>query len=180
MFIGKKIKLRRIEKQDLRQLWRWHENRELYLFEKLKPFVYFDELNERFSDFFAWKGDFIVETRSGKPVGVCTYTDIIWKNRSCELAFQICEDDPNQLIVSDMLSTILNLLFNELNMFRVYTVVSEFLSSDISILKNKGFMMEGRLREDVFRDGEYIDVLIYALLKNDFENPPRSELSTGG
>ena len=167
MLIGERVNLRRIEKPDLWQLWKWHEERGLYLFLKQKLFISWDELNENFIKYFGWKGDFLIEDKRGKAFGVCSYQDVNWKNRSCELAIQAYGSE--QAFAIDAVTILLSLLFDELNLSRVSSFVPEFSTFEIQTLKRAGFILEGELREAIFRNDKYQDILIYAILKEESE-----------
>lgn len=166
MLRGNNVVLRRIEKADLWQLWQWHEGRELYLFTELKQLLSWDELNRDFMIFFGWKGDFIVEDTYGNALGVCSYKDINWKNRSCALALQLTKTEQTAAI--DTILVLLDFLFKELNLSRVNSLVPNFFSFENQALRKTGFTREGKLREAIFRDGKYHDVLVYAILKEEF------------
>ncbi len=171
MFIGKKVKLRRIERVDLWRLWRWHEERGLQLFNELKQFISWDEVNQDFMKYFGWKGYFLVEDEQGKALGVCLYKDINWKNRSCELALQFFVLEQTSAI--EAITILLHFLFEELNMSRVYSFVPAFYLFENKVFAKAGFISEGKLREAVFRDGKYFDVLTYAILKEQIQKEAR-------
>lgn len=158
--------LRRIEKVDLWQLWQWHEERELYLFEELDQLISWDEINQDFMKYFGWKGYFLVEDKGGKTLGVCSYKDINWKNRSCEFAFQLYETEQTSAI--DTILTLLAFLFKELNLSRVYSFVPVFFLFENQAFKKTGFIQEGKLREAIFWDGKYHDILAFAILREEF------------
>jgi RimJ/RimL family protein N-acetyltransferase len=165
MLLGEQVKLRRIEKSDLWQLWKWHEEKPLYLFHQHPPFITIDALTERFAEYFGFMGHFLIERNRDMPFGVCSYRNIVWKNRSCEIAFQVCETDSERTIALDTLSTMLRFIYEELNLIRVQAYAPEYASNTIAALETSGFVLEGTLREHVFRDGNYKDVFIYALFK---------------
>jgi RimJ/RimL family protein N-acetyltransferase len=166
MLRGKSVTLRRIEKVDLWQLWQRHEERELILFKELKQLISWDELNRDFMEYFGWKGNFLVEDKGGRTLGVCSYKDINWKNRSCELAVQFYKTEEAPSI--DTILTLLEFLFKELNMSRVYSFVPVFFSFENQALKRTGFIPEGNLREAIFCEGKYHDILAYSFLREDF------------
>ena len=163
MLIGKKVRLRRIEKADLWTLWQWHEDRGLQLFTEFKQLISWDELNQNFMQYFGWKGYFIVECERGRALGVCSYKDINWKNRSCELALQFFE--LKQTYAIETVTILLRFLFEELNMSRVYSFAPAFYRFENKLFEKVGFVSEGKLREAVFHDGKYHDILTYAILK---------------
>jgi RimJ/RimL family protein N-acetyltransferase len=68
----------------------------------------------------------------------------------------------------DSILTLLEFLFKELNMSRVYSFVPVFFSFENQAFKNTGFIQEGNLREAVFLEGKYHDILVYALLREEF------------
>ena len=59
--------------------------------------------------------------------------------------------------------------FNRLNLNRIYGGAHESLSDWDSMLKCLGFIIEGKLREDFLRKGQYKDTLKFSLLKREFE-----------
>jgi RimJ/RimL family protein N-acetyltransferase len=68
----------------------------------------------------------------------------------------------------DALSTLLTLLFDDLNLLRVNSFVPESSPPEMQAFERLGFILEGRLRDHVFRNGTYRDLLILALLREDF------------
>eukprot|EP01008_Symbiontida_sp_HLA12_P000014 NODE_1013_length_687_cov_1.207447_g1004_i0.p1 GENE.NODE_1013_length_687_cov_1.207447_g1004_i0~~NODE_1013_length_687_cov_1.207447_g1004_i0.p1 ORF type:complete len:175 (+),score=55.68 NODE_1013_length_687_cov_1.207447_g1004_i0:86-610(+) len=169
MLMGRKIGLRKIEPPDLWTLWAWHEQEDLYLFRRAGAFVTLDELSARFAELFRWKGDFIAEAADGEAVALCSYQNIVWKNRSCDLAFQAPPGAPSRSHASDAVMTLLDFLFEELDMARVSAFTPASFEFHISVLYENGFKREGTLREHVFRDGVYEDVRTWGILKKEHE-----------
>ena len=166
MLVGKEVILRRIEKADLWQLWKWHEENELYLFKDLNEFISWNVLSENFNKYFGRKGGFIIEDPKGKAVGVCTYEDINWKNRSAKLDLQY--PGPEATFATDAIEILLAFLFEEMGMSRVFSYVPDFLLLEQLAVIKAGFIPEGRLREAIYWDGEYHDILTYGILKEEF------------
>lgn len=167
MLTGKNVNLRRIEKTDLWQLWQWHEERELYLFRQLHIPISWDDFHENFMKYFAWKGDFLIEDNQGKGCGVCSYQQINWKNRNCELALQIYRAE--EALSVKAVKILLGFLFNELNLLRAYLLIPDFFVYEIQVIEKVNLILEGRLREVFFRDDGYQDTLVYGILKEEFE-----------
>lgn len=168
MLVGEHVTLRRIEKADLWRLWQWHEERELYLFDSLDVSVSLDVLNDRFTDLFNLKGDFLIEDSNGRGKGVISYSNVFWRNRYCEVICEIYEDDDDQIALLDSLATMLNFLFHECNLTRVQTSVWETSAEKRSAIESIGFVPEGSLREHTYRDGVYEDTMVYAVLADEF------------
>jgi len=158
--------LRRIENADLWQLWQWHEEKELYLFEALKEFITWDLLNENFSKHFGWKGDFIAESTRGETLGVCSYGNVNLKNRTAELDLEC--PGPAITLAADIIGILLGVLFEEMGMSRVYSSVPDFDLSKQQAFEAAGLAPEGVLREAVYHDGEYHNILTYGILREEF------------
>lgn len=168
MLLGEKVKLRRIGKADLPRLWKWHETSELHIFKRPNYQISYDELNECFYEYLGNSKDFLVEAGEITPVGICSYKNILWKNRSCELSYTMNEKDPKQLFALDALAIMIHFLFNELNIARIQAVLPEFAAPEIFAFEKSGFIREGRLREHFYKDGGFKDVYVYVLFKNGF------------
>lgn len=177
MLVGKEITLRRVEKADLWQLWKWHEEDELYIFNRIDPSISVDLLHERFADFFNLNANFIIESDVGTPLGVCSFTNVAWKNRSCEVIFEVRENGTGQAIPIDTLNTLLTFVFEEYNLYRALAYIPEYPGGQVPIFEKIGFVLEGRLREHVFREGRYWDVMVFALSRDDFLSSCRSQVN---
>jgi len=170
MLDGEKVNLRRIEKADLWHLWEWHERDELYLFKAIKSFVSWDEIHDNYFKHFAWKGDFITQDKENRILGICSYHNVSWKNRSCSLSFRMQEGYYDFLLSVDTIHVLASLIFNELNLIKIDTFAPQTSTFDIQTFEKAGFVPEGVLREHVFRDDKYLDMHIFSLFREDFNN----------
>jgi len=168
MLVGTRTILRRIEQSDLWRLWQWHEANELLLLREVKPHLSWDELNERYAELFAWQGAFLAEKKDGPAFGIYEYRDLNWKNRCCRVSMQLIDTSPEHAL--DALQTMTAFLFDELGLFRLHASVPVSMVFENEILKCSGFACEGKLREAHFTDGDYHDVRVYALLREDAES----------
>ena len=72
---------------------------------------------------------------------------------------------------SDMSSFIyLNkeICLNQLAFNRLFTETFEFRHTHIDILKENGFILEGRMRQHIKFNNKYSDSLIHSIVRNDF------------
>jgi len=60
--------------------------------------------------------------------------------------------------------------FFHLNCHRVWLAVLETNFVAVNLYKKKGFKLEGRYREAVFRGGKYLDYLIMSILEGEYGN----------
>ncbi|MFN2108530.1 MAG: GNAT family N-acetyltransferase [Anaerolineae bacterium] len=61
--------------------------------------------------------------------------------------------------------------FQELNMHRVQATVFSYNRRSMAMFERFGFQREGAFREFIHRDGERYDMLLYGLLRREFEKP---------
>lgn len=59
--------------------------------------------------------------------------------------------------------------FDTLNLNRVWLHVYEYNERGVRVYQKAGFRMEGRLRQETFRDGRYWDTFVMAVLREEWE-----------
>jgi RimJ/RimL family protein N-acetyltransferase len=59
--------------------------------------------------------------------------------------------------------------FDTLNLNRVWLHVYEYNERAVRVYQKVGFRLEGRLRQDTFRDGKYWDTLVMGVLREEWE-----------
>lgn len=64
----------------------------------------------------------------------------------------------------------LDFAFYELNLNRVQLTVFDYNQSAISLYKKLGFQQEGSYREFIHRNGKRHDMLLFGLLKREWES----------
>ncbi len=65
----------------------------------------------------------------------------------------------------------LTFAFQELNMHRVQATVFSYNRRSMAMFERLGFRREGAFREFIHRDGERYDMLLYGILRREFERP---------
>lgn len=104
----------------------------------------------------------------GIPVGEIALKNIKWFNRKGEISFYIGEDYQNKGYAGKALKMLLYHSFNRLNFHRIEAETYEFNKQSIRLLEKAGFILEGRARKAKYANGEYIDILYYGLLKEEY------------
>lgn len=171
MIRGKQVLLRAIEPSDLSDYHRWlndpEVSRHLALYTPLS-------MPDEESWYEATRADssqtvFAIETEAGQHIGNVSLMDINWKDRSAELGIVI--GDKRQWgkgYGQDAIRTVLGFAFGEINLNRVYLRVFAEHASAIKAYCKCGFVEEGRLREDIYAEGEYHDMLVMGILKREY------------
>lgn len=105
-----------------------------------------------------------------KFVGLVTLTDIDWKNRRAESGIRLTLDAPKkQGIATDALTSLLRYAFNELNLNRVYATVVEHNIPSMKLHTKCGYTVEGKLRNSVYKRGEFHNEVFFSILKAEFK-----------
>jgi RimJ/RimL family protein N-acetyltransferase len=69
---------------------------------------------------------------------------------------------------TDAVLTMLRYAFEELNLNRVSLEVHDFNARAIACYRKCGFIEEGRLRQDRYRNGQYGDTIVMGVLREEF------------
>ena len=182
MLYGAKTRLRRIERSDIPTFVRWFGNpnvrrflvinRPISLAEEEK---WFDrQLDNRNSELFG------IETGEGKLIGNIALDDVNSTCRRAELGIVIGEPDYwGQGYGSDAIQTLLRFAFHELNLHRVQLWVYEDNARGIRAYEKCGFRHEGRMRDGIYRQGRYSDMLLMGILRDEFEASLQAETPNG-
>lgn len=110
--------------------------------------------------------------RCGSFVGYGGLTNIEWVARKAEISFllnpSIKEGKDDYLNIFDIfLRLVTNVAFDDLVLSRLFTETFSSRVEHIAILKNNGFILEGRLRQHCVVDGVVLDSLMHGKLKQE-------------
>lgn len=103
-------------------------------------------------------------------IGNTSFMDIDPVNRSAEVGIFIGEKEYwNQGYGREVMRLMLKHGFNTLNLNRVALRVFEHNARGIRAYEHAGFQHEGRLRQALYQDGRYYDVLWMSVLKEEWQ-----------
>lgn len=105
---------------------------------------------------------FAVEDGGGDIVGRCGLTRVDWKNRVAELAIMIGTPYRGRGYGSEAMALLCDFCFREMNLHKLKVSVFAFNQAAVRCYEKNGFVREGVLRNEIFRDGEYQDVILLA------------------
>jgi len=111
----------------------------------------------------------IIKKDAQKHVGNLALQDICWFSRSAELAIIVGEDEGRGNGIGFRASTLLiDHGFTELNLRSIICKTFSSNSAMIGLAKKLGMKRVGLLREAAFKNGQYLGVEIYDLLRSDY------------
>ena len=111
-----------------------------------------------------------------KYIGGCGIHDIDWKNSVAHIGIFIGHRNyRNNGYGTESISLLLDFVFNQTTLNKIMLEVFSFNKRAINSYKKNGFIEEGRLRENIFRNGEYHDEIIMGILRREYEKMKEEE-----
>ena len=111
------------------------------------------------------QADFAIasETEIVGGIGLKLQDDV--NRRSAEIGYWIAESFWGRGIATAALQALTEYAFAEFDLVRIYAHVFEWNPASCRVLEKVGYVREGRLRKSVFKDGQIIDELLYARIR---------------
>jgi UDP-4-amino-4,6-dideoxy-N-acetyl-beta-L-altrosamine N-acetyltransferase len=121
-----------------------------------------------------WLAETLAEAQ---PVGTIALVHLDRRNRRAELGRVLIAPDSLRQggIGTELCELALDYAFGHLDLNRVYLDVFADNAPAIALYKKLGFHEEGLLRQHVFARGKHRDVLVFALLAEEFWNQSRAK-----
>lgn len=112
---------------------------------------------------------YIIETENDGVIGLTGLTKIDWKNGSAKGAgIRIRKDIQSKGVATDAYMTMLRFVFNELRLHRVSTAAFEDNIASLRFQEKCGLKREGLIRESIFKNGQYKNVVILGILDHEY------------
>ncbi len=112
---------------------------------------------------------FVTEIADGdgwRPIGTCGYHNLDWRNRQAEVGIMLGEKSVwNQGYGTETMELLVHYGFQTLNLHRIHLQVLADNPRAVRCYEKVGFQLEGRQRDDIYKNGEYIDVLRMSVLR---------------
>lgn len=175
MIISETVRLRAIERQDLPLFVAWLNDPEVR--QNLLVNIPLSQAQED-----GWFERMLTRPLEEQPLGIevctpegwrlvgnCSFFDLDWRNRCCEIGIFIGDKDYwSRGYGTQVMRLTLKYGFNTLNLNRVYLRVYESNPRGIKCYEKAGFRHEGRLRQAIFQDGRYIDLLMMSVIRSEW------------
>lgn len=112
----------------------------------------------------------IEDAGSGQHVGNISLQNIDWINRRAEFAILLGHPEAaGKGLATEASSLLLNHGFRRLNLKRVWLGVNAENQKALNLYKRLHFREEGRMREHIYSQGRYVDIVMMGLLREDFQ-----------
>jgi RimJ/RimL family protein N-acetyltransferase len=174
MIEGRLVRLRAQEQSDAGALQRWMNDPEVAYFTSARyPMSLHAEedwLAARAKNSYADGVRLAIETKDGRHIGRLALVETRMEDRKAELQITIGEKDCwSQGYGTDAVLTALRFAFACMNLHRVWLTTLEYNHRAVACYRKCGFVEEGRLRQEVFKDGRFWDFIIMGVLRDEFD-----------
>ncbi len=176
---GKKVRLRAIRNEDLEEMLEMFSD-----FEQVRQFVFqgppfpptrkdeqnFIESNSMMKETY----NFAIETLDGEYIGGCGISKIGWVSRVAMVGIWIGREEfQGKGYGSDAMRVLCRFLFEQVNVRKIALTVHGFNKRAIGSYKKVGFRVEGQLRDAMYRNGSYHDVIWMGMFQDEFKAAER-------
>lgn len=186
---GERIRLRAAEREDITAFLRWINDADvtenLLLISPMSRFEeeqWYDAMMKKPASEHVLVIEVIDQSPNDeyRPIGTCQFHNIDWRNRSAEIGIMIGEKTFwNQGYGTETMRLLLLHGFDTLNFHRIWLQVYEKNKRGIRAYEKAGFQHEGKYRQAHYQNGQYFDVYLMSVLKNEWvqqnKNKPQNE-----
>lgn len=123
---------------------------------------------------------FIIESETGQSIGITGFWDIDWRNRTAMTAIKLggASEVRGRGYGVAAIRAIMEFGFIDAGFNRLHaTILASNPRSIAAYVIKSGWTEEGRLRQHIWRDGEYIDLVQIGMMRSEFLEMNRSRTS---
>lgn len=117
----------------------------------------------------------IEEKETGRVVGTIGYMWYQRDNNACEVGYSLARRRWNRGYMTEALAEVLRFSFEELGVHRVEAQHEVENAASGAVMRKCGMQKEGTLRGRLYNKGRYVDVDLYAMLREDYARWARTE-----
>ncbi len=111
----------------------------------------------------------IIEKATGKLVGTIGYMDHNEDNATVEVGYSLARWLWNSGYMTEALSRVIAYTFDAMDINRIEAQHELENPSSGRVMEKCGMKKEGELRQRLYNKGRYVDVALYAILKEDYD-----------
>ena len=111
----------------------------------------------------------IIEKATGKLVGTIGFMDYSEDNASVEVGYSLARWLWNGGYMTEALSCVIDYAFENMDINRIEAQHELTNPSSGRVMEKCGMRKEGVLRQRLYNKGRYVDVALYAILKEDYD-----------
>ena len=110
----------------------------------------------------------IVLKGTGPPIGAVRFFHISWEHLRGEIGYWLGQKYWGQGYMTEAVNRMAQFGFEELGFERIHAYCFPRNAASIRVLGRAGFRQEGHIRHGVRKNGEFNDVLLFGIIREDF------------
>jgi len=170
MIAGEHVILRAFEREDAERCYRWMNDPNIVRTLKSRYPIAFQNESEWLERAMHGNGverHFAIERRDDRThIGNASIHDIEWVSRTAAFGLFIGEPSAwNRGFGSDAIGTLMRFAFDEMNLRKLRINVFDYNDRAKHVLETHGFVQEGRLEREFYREGTYHDLVILSVFR---------------
>ncbi len=176
MLKGANISLRAVEKEDIPVLSRLRNEEEvlLNLVSKIPYPIPVAAEEESYAEKYKKKHrdnlEFVIEKQDGTVIGKCGTMDTKWMTSETTVYIYIGGAENRCCgYGTEAMRLLVGFIFDQMNLNRVRLYVFAFNQRAVRSYEKIGFRVEGILRQELYRNGRYHDVVQMSILKREYD-----------
>jgi RimJ/RimL family protein N-acetyltransferase len=176
MIAGEHVILRAFEREDAERCYRWMNDPNIVRTLKSRyPIAFSNEVEwlDRAMQPREDERHFAIERKEDRVhIGNASIHEIDWVSRTAWFGLFI--GDPtawNRGFGSDAIETLVRFAFDEMNLHKLRIHVFDYNERAKTILASRGFVQEGKLVRDFYREGAWHDIVILSIFRDGQRSP---------
>ena len=176
MIAGEHVILRAFERDDAERCYRWMNDPNIVRTLKSRyPIAFSNEVEwlDRAMAPAATERHFAIERKDDRAhIGNASIHEIDWVSRNAWFGLFIGEPTAwNRGFGSDAIQTLVRFAFDDMNLIKLRINVFDYNERARHVLQSRGFVQEGKLVRDFYREGTWHDIVILSIFR-DGQRPP--------
>lgn len=170
MIAGEHVILRAFEREDAERSYRWMNDPNIVRTLKSRyPIAFQNEQEWVEHAIHAGTAErhFAIERKDDRShIGNASIHDIDWVSRRASFGLFIGEPTAwNRGFGGDAIGTLVRFAFDEMNLAKLSIRVFEYNDRAKHVLETHGFVVEGLLKRDFYREGAFHDIVLYSVFR---------------
>ena len=171
MIAGEHVILRAFEREDAERCYRWMNDPNIVRTLKSRyPIAFQSEIEwiERAIQPTVNERHFAIERRDDRThIGNASLHDIDWVSRTSWFGLFIGEPSAwNRGFGTDAVGALIRFAFDEMNLVKLRINVFDYNEKAKHVLLSHGFIQEGKLQRDFYREGTHHDIVILSIFRD--------------
>ena len=171
----KRLVLRRIESSDAALLWTIWRDQELIQYTYHRYTSELVDSEDRVRQILTWygsrpesQGPFLAFNQEGDFVGLSGLDFKSADLQEYDVYYLISREQQGKGYATEIVHALLQLGFEQMAAERIMAEVVDVNQASIRVLEKSGMLFEGRMRRKFYRGQAYHDLLVYAMLREDW------------